>query len=66
MKLGEFRYNGNGQLLENGKEYTMFDTGSIVEAYSEGDMEPVEMNRGVYVSLRNGNLERIEGETPMR
>lgn len=64
-RLGQFRYNGNGELLENGEEYTVFEVESSVEAYPEGEAHPVEMNKGVFVSLRNGNLEEIEGDTPM-
>lgn len=64
-RIGEFMYNGNGKLLENGEVYTIYQTTDGVEAYAQNDPEPVEMNKGTFVSLQNGNLERVDGSTPM-
>lgn len=64
-RLGEFSYNGNGETLESNEEYVVFETESGVEAYPEGEGEPVEMNKGVFASLQRGNLEKVEGSTPM-
>lgn len=65
-RIGEFRYTGNGKTLEQNEEYTMYETNEGVEAYSEGESEPVEMRKATFFSLQNGKLERIEGDTPMR
>lgn len=66
MKLGEFEYDGNGKLLEQNVNYTVFETESGIEAYAENEDEPIEMNKGAFASLRNGKLEKVEGATPMR
>lgn len=66
MKLGVFIYNGDGELLDNNVEYTIFETENTIEAYPEGSGEPVEMNKGTFVSLLNGKLEQVKGSTPMR
>lgn len=65
MKLGEFVYDGNGQLLTKDEQYTVYDVGSEVEAYPVGASEPVVMNKGAFVSLINGRLEKVKGYTPM-
>lgn len=65
-RLGEFQYHGNGELLNNGIEYVFYETENGIEAYPEGESEPVTMNKGAFASLRQGNLERLEGYTPMR
>lgn len=66
MKLGEYRYYGDGELLENNTTYTMYQVNSmLIEAYPEGAGEPIEMNTGAFVSLQRGNLEQISGGTPM-
>jgi len=64
-RIGEFRYTGNGKLLNNDETYTIFDIGNSYEAYPEGGTEPIKINRGTFVSLRRGNLEQTEGATPM-
>jgi hypothetical protein len=65
-RIGEFRYTGNGKTLEQNEEYTVYEADGVVEAYSEGESEPVEMKKATFFSLQAGNLEQIEGETPMR
>jgi len=66
MKLGYFMYDGNGKLLETNVEYAIFEVDNEIEAYAEASPEPVTMNRGTFASLRNGNLEKVEGYTPQR
>lgn len=63
-RLGEYQYHGNGELLENDIEYVFYETDDGIEAFPEGESEPVEMNRGTFASLERGNLERLEGYTP--
>jgi hypothetical protein len=65
-RLGEYRYNGNGQTLENDTEYTAYETDSGVEMYPEGASEPITVNRGNFTQMQNRTLEPIEGDTPMR
>jgi hypothetical protein len=65
-RLGFYEYEGNGTLLDNDTRYTFFDTEDGVEAYADGSAEPVEMNRGTFTSLENGNLVEAEGGTPNR
>lgn len=65
-RLGQFRYNGNGQTLEQNTEYTIYETNDGVEAFAEGDSDPVTMKKATFASLRSGNLEQLEGATPMR
>lgn len=65
-RIGEFRYNGNGKTLENNEEYTVYETDNGIEAYAPNSSEPVEMRKATFTSLLNGNLEQVEGETPMR
>jgi len=65
MRHGNFRYDGNGTVLENGVEYTIFETDDGIEAYPEGEREAIVMNKGTFVTLRNGKLEKTEGATPM-
>lgn len=66
MKLGYYKYDGNGKLLERDTEYAVFEVGNEVEAYPEGESEPVTMNKGTFASLQSGNLEKTEGYTPQR
>lgn len=64
--LGVYEYNGNGQTLDPG-QYTFFETEEGIEAYPEGESEPVNLpNRGVFESLRSGNLDNVPNGTPMR
>ena len=65
MRIGEFVYDGNGQLLTNGTHYTVYDADGQIEAYPVGGSEPITMNRGTFASLVNGNLVQTEGYTPM-
>lgn len=62
---GKFVYNGNGNTLENGQTYTVFETDNGVEAYPEGESEPVEMRKATFASMQNGNLDSVENGTPM-
>lgn len=66
MKRGYFMYNGNGKLLETNVEYAIFVVDNEIEAYAEGSPDPITMNKGTFASLRNGNLEKVEGYTPQR
>lgn len=66
MKLGQFRYNGDGELLEQNIEYTVYETESGVEAFPENSGEPVVMSKATFVTLQRGNLEQVDGYTPMR
>lgn len=66
MRIGQFMYTGNGELLEKNIEYTFYENGAEIEAYPEGSAEPVTMNRGVFASLQRGNLDQVDGYTPMR
>ena len=67
MKIGEFMYNGGGELLESNVRYTVFETeNNEIEAYPAGLPEPVTMNKGVFTTLMRGNLRQVEGFTPMR
>ena len=67
MKIGEFMYNGNGELLESNVRYTVFKTeNNEIEACPAGAVEPVTMNKGVFTTLMRGNLRQVEGFTPMR
>jgi hypothetical protein len=64
--LGVFEYNGDGQTLDRGR-YIVFETEDGIEAYPEGEGEPVNLpNRGVFESLRSGNLDSVPNGTPMR
>jgi len=65
MKLGQFEYRGNGKILEQNIEYTLFDVGSEVEAYPENESDPIVMNKGAFATMRRGNLEQVDGDTPM-
>lgn len=65
-KLGEYSYDGNGELLDRGVNYTLFDTGSTIEAYPEGEGEPIVMNKGAFTSLKRGKLRKNKGNTPMK
>lgn len=65
-RIAEFRYEGDGQLLESGETYTFYETPNGVEAYPEGSGDPIPMNRGTFSTLQQGKLRRLEGATPMR
>jgi len=65
-KLGEYRYNGNGQTLENDESYTAFETDEGVEMFPTGRGSPVVLNRGNFTQMEGHTLERLEGATPMR
>ena len=67
-RLGNYRYDGHGQILETDEEYTIFDTeDGEIEAYPKGQGDAIILpNRGAFESLRCGRLEKVEGATPMR